>query len=260
MKIPLYQIDAFAERPFAGNPAAVCPLDHWLEETILQSIAMENNLSETAFLVGGGGAYELRWFTPACEVDLCGHATLASAYVVFNNLEPDCQKVRFLTRSGDLFVERHGDDLSMSFPALPGEACPVPDGLSEAIGADIQEAIDADDLMVIVKDEASVQSLDPDMMFIATKLSHRGLIVSAPGENCDFVSRFFGPAVGIPEDPVTGSAHCISAPYWGNRLGKTKLQARQISKRGGTLTCELDGDRVILTGPAIPYLEGMITI
>lgn len=260
MKIPLYQIDAFAEKPFSGNPAAVCPLDGWLSDEIMQSIALENNLSETAFLVGGGGVYDLRWFTPGCEVDLCGHATLASAYVVFNSLEPDCQEVRFSTRSGDLFVVRDGEDLSMRFPVLPVQPCPVPDGLAQALGVDIEEAFDADDMMVTVRDADTVRGIIPDFEFIATRLTRRGLIVTARGGDCDFVSRFFGPAVDIPEDPVTGSAHCISAPYWADKLGKTKLLARQLSKRGGTLTCEIDGDRVILTGRAIPFMEGTITL
>lgn len=260
MKIPLYHVDAFAERPFTGNPAAVCPLEEWLEDDVMLSIAMENNLSETAFLVGGECSYDLRWFTPGCEVDLCGHATLASAYVVFNNLEPDCTEVRFSTRSGDLFVNRNGDNLTMSFPALTATPCDIPDGLANALGVDISEAHDSHYLMVLVKDVDTVRALEPDFEFIGTKIDWRGVLVTAPGEDCDFVSRFFGPAVGINEDPVTGSAHCISAPYWAKKLGKNKLLARQLSKRGGTLTCEVDGDRVFLTGKAIPYLEGEITL
>lgn len=260
MSIPVYQIDAFATGPFTGNPAAVCPLSDWLADDVLQSIAMENNLSETAYLVGGAGAYQLRWFTPGCEVDLCGHATLASAYVVFNTLEPDCREVRFSTRSGELVVTRDGDNLVMSFPVLPTTVCPVPEGLPAALGVDILEAHDSHDLMVVVKDAASVRSLDPDFEFIATQLDWRGVIVTAPGDDCDFVSRFFGPKVGIPEDPVTGSAHCISAPYWAEKLGKSKLLARQLSRRGGSLTCEVDGDRVILTGKAIPFMEGTINL
>lgn len=260
MKIPIYQIDAFADAPFTGNPAAVCPLGSWPGDDLLQSIALENNLSETAFLVGGEGRYQLRWFTPACEVDLCGHATLASAHVVFNRLDPSLREVRFSSRSGDLAVRRDGDNLSMRFPLLPCTPCPVPDGLEGALGVEVEEAFDAEDMMVTVRDAETLRRIEPDFDFIANRLSRRGLIVTAAGDDCDFVSRYFGPAVGIPEDPVTGSAHCISAPYWARRLGKEHLLARQLSKRGGTLTCGIDGDRVILGGRAILFLEGTIVL
>jgi len=261
MKIPLYQVDAFAEKPFAGNPAAICPLDDWLEDDLMQSIAVENNLSETAFLVGGDGTYDLRWFTPAHEVDLCGHATLASAHVVFNTLEPDCDEVRFSTRSGDLFVKRDGGKLTMSFPAIENQPVATPAGLAEAIGAEIEQTLTSpQDLMVVVDSAETVKNLQPDFAFIAGEIRERGLIVTAPGDDCDFVSRFFAPQAGIKEDPVTGSAHCQLVPYWSARLGKKNLLARQLSARGGTLTCEDASGRVMLGGKTIPFLEGTITL
>ena len=261
MKIPLYQIDAFAEQPFAGNPAAVCPLDAWLGDDVMQSIAIENNLSETAFLVGGGGAYDLRWFTPAHEVDLCGHATLASAHVVLNTLEPDCDEVRFSTRSGDLFIKRDGERLLMSFPAIENTPTQTPEGLEQAIGINIEQTLTSNqDLMVVVADVQAILNLDPDFDFLATQIKERGLIVTAPGDDCDFVSRFFAPQAGIKEDPVTGSAHCQMVPFWSARLGKKSLLARQLSTRGGTLYCEDAGDRVMLAGKTIPFLEGAITL
>jgi PhzF family phenazine biosynthesis protein len=261
MKIPLYQVDAFAEKPFAGNPAAICPLDQFLDDAVMQSIAIENNLSETAFLVGGDGAYDLRWFTPASEVDLCGHATLASAHVVFNSLEPDCQDVCFSTRSGDLFVKRDGDKLLMDFPAIDCHRVDEPQGLAQALGVEIEQTLSSSqDLMVVVASADLVSTLDPDIGFIAAHVKERGLIVTAPGDDCDFVSRFFAPNDGINEDPVTGSAHCQMAPYWSKRLGKKTLLARQLSKRGGTLYCEDASGRVMLAGKTIAFLEGMITI
>ncbi len=261
MELPLYQVDAFANGPFSGNPAAICPLTAWLDDDIMQSIAIENNLSETAFLVGGHGAYDLRWFTPAHEVDLCGHATLASAYTVFNQLEPECRNVCFSTRSGDLFVTRDGDLLTMNFPVIDNQPIPTPDGLAAAIGADISQTLTSQqDMIAVVGDAETVRTLDPDYDFIAAQVKERGLIVTAPGDDCDFVSRFFAPAAGIKEDPVTGSAHCQLVPYWAKVLGKETLLARQLSARGGTVHCGLEGDRVMLSGKAIPYLQGTISI
>ncbi len=260
-QIPIYQIDAFAERPFGGNPAAVCPLDEWLDDDVMQSIAVENNLSETAFLVGGNGVYDLRWFTPAYEVDLCGHATLATSHVVFNILEPDCQEIRFSTRSGELIVRRDGERQLMSFPAIENQPIATPEGLADAIGVEIEQTFtSSQDLMVIVDNAESVLNLNPDYEFIETTLRERGLIVTAPGDDCDFVSRFFAPHAGIKEDPVTGSAHCQLVPYWSERLGKKTLLARQISARGGTLYCEDAGGRIMLAGKTIPFLEGTITL
>lgn len=261
MKLPLYQVDAFAEKPFAGNPAAICPLDDWLDDDVMQSIAIENNLSETAFLVGGNGAYDLRWFTPAQEVDLCGHATMASAHVVLNTLEPDCDEVRFSTRSGDLFVRRDGEKLLMDFPAIASQPVATPEGLAEALGAEIEQTFtSSQDMMAVFADAETIRNLKPASDFLKVEIRERALIVTAPGDDCDFVSRFFAPKEGIREDPVTGSAHCQLVPYWSKRLGKKTLLARQLSARGGTLYCEDADSRVMLAGRTVPFLEGMITI
>ena len=259
MPTPLYQVDAFTECVFRGNPAAVCPLAEWLPEGVMQSVAAENNLAETAFFTGSGGRYELRWFTPVAEVDLCGHATLASAFVIFRFLEPDQQRVVFDTRSGPLTVTRAGDALTMDFPALPPEPAVAPAALLEGLGASPVEVLASADWLVRLESEAEVRALQPDMGALR-KLDRRGVIVTAPGVEHDFVSRFFAPNYGIPEDPVTGSAHCILAPYWAERLGKTEFRARQVSQRGGELGVRLDGGRVHLTGQAVLYLRGEIEI
>lgn len=257
MRIPIYQIDAFTDRLFAGNPAAVCSLENWLPDDKLQAIAAENNLSETAFLVARGEDYELRWFTPAVEVDLCGHATLASAYVVFRYLRPSAEVVAFETRSGRLVVRRQGDWLEMDFPARPPVPCEAPQGLILALGASPQEVWKSRDYLAVYETEEQVRELEPDISALA-RVEMFAVIVTAPGRDADFVSRFFAPASGVPEDPVTGSAHCTLAPYWAARLGKTTLHARQVSRRGGELICELRGERVILRGQAVRYLEGVI--
>lgn len=255
MKIPLYQIDAFAEAPFTGNPAAVCPLDTWLDDATMQNIAMENNLSETAFFVGGNGKYDLRWFTPSHEVDLCGHATLASSHVIFSHLEPDNGSLTFSTRSGDLIVNRNGDLIEMDFPSRPPEAMPEQPELLAALGGTPATAMSSRDFFVVYETEAEVAALEPDMKALAS-LDKFATIVTAPGDNTDFVSRFFAPAGGIDEDPVTGSAHCTLIPYWADRLGKTEMTARQISARGGNLTCRLEGDRISIAGQAREVLKG----
>ena len=262
MTIPLYQIDAFAEEVFQGNPAAVCPLQAWLADERMQAIAAENNLSETAFFVPGAGPgdYDLRWFTPAAEVDLCGHATLASAYLILNRLAPDLEGVRFSTLSGTLEVHRDGDRLAMDFPARPPGAYDPPPGLIEALGAEPEVMLASQrDAMVIYGDEATVRGVTPDMRVLAA-IDRQGVIVTAPGSDCDFVSRFFAPALGVDEDPVTGSAHCTLTPYWAERLGKTELHARQLSPRGGELYCRAMGERVRIAGRARLYLEGSIAL
>lgn len=259
MKIPIYQIDAFTGSLFSGNPAAVCPLGHWLEDATMQAIAAENNLAETAFLVPQGDCYGLRWMTPAVEVDLCGHATLAAAFVVMSYLEPQRDVVRFQTRSGELTVRRDGDLFAMDFPARPPEPVAVSDPLAQGLGKPPAELHAARDYMAVYESEEDVASLQPDMGLLA-RLDRFAVIATAPGKHCDFVSRFFAPAQGIPEDPVTGSAHCTLAPYWAKRLGKNRLQARQISPRGGELFCEVSGDRVLLRGRAVRYLEGFIYV
>lgn len=259
MKIPLYQIDAFANRLFSGNPAAVCPLEAWLPDATLQSIAAENNLAETAFFVGRGGAYQLRWFTPVTEVDLCGHATLASAFVVFGVLEPSLDEVRFETKSGPLSVARDGELLALDFPSRPPVPCAAPSGLIEALQATPRELLKARDHLAVFESEDEVRSLRPDMERLK-RVDCFAVIATAAGREADFVSRFFAPAVGIPEDPVTGSAHCTLTPYWARRLAKTRLQARQLSARGGELLCEDLGERVRIAGRAVLYLEGAISI
>jgi PhzF family phenazine biosynthesis protein len=260
MKLRLFQIDAFASQVFAGNPAAVVPLEAWLDDATLQGIATENNLSETAFLVGGNGEYDIRWMTPATEVDLCGHATLASAWVVFHELEPGRSKVVFRSKSGPLPVVAKDDRLALDFPSRPPEKAEARrERLGEALGRDPEAVLAARDLMAVFAREEDVRALAPDMGRL-TALADAGVIATAPGRDCDFVSRFFAPAYGIPEDPVTGSAHCTLVPYWAERLGRTKLHARQISARGGELVCELRGDRVEIAGHAMKYLEGTIEL
>jgi PhzF family phenazine biosynthesis protein len=259
VKLPIYQVDAFARRLFAGNPAAVCPLNEWLDDATMQSIAAENNLSETAFLVRRGECYDLRWFTPVSEVDLCGHATLGSAFVVFEYLDRDARSVRFNTRSGELRVERKGDLLSMDFPARPPQACEPDTALAAALGKAPQELWASRDYMAVYESEEEVRALAPDMKALAA-VGHFAAIVTAPGREADFVSRFFAPAGGVDEDPVTGSAHCTLVPYWSKRLGKTELRALQVSSRGGELFCRDRGDRVEMAGRAVPYLEGFINV
>lgn len=260
-EIPIYQVDAFAAHVFAGNPAAVCPLDDWLPDAVLQAIAVENNLSETAFLVrrGDGAEYDLRWFTPAHEVDLCGHATLGSAYVIATYLDDGSTEVRFHSRSGPLTVTREGDLYTLDFPALPPERIADSAEVAQALGAAPDELWDQMDLMAVFASEADVAALAPDMAKVAA-LETRGVIATAPGETCDFVSRFFAPRAGIPEDPVTGSAHCILTPYWSARLGKTRMSARQISARGGELEVEARGERVRIAGRVAPYMVGRIRV
>jgi PhzF family phenazine biosynthesis protein len=262
MKLPLYQIDAFASRIFAGNPAAVCPLDTWLDDDVMQSIAAENNLAETAFFVPGGDGYRLRWFTPVAEVDLCGHATLAAGFVVFRYLRPEAETVTFDSRSGPLTVTREADRLTLDFPALPVSEPLPPEELrpvAAALGAEPLEVRRGMDLMAVFATEAEVQGLQPDMALLS-QLETRGVIATAPGEEVDFVSRFFAPALGIPEDPVTGSAHCALAPYWAPLIGKVQLMALQLSPRGGELLCEVAEERVRISGSAVLYLEGTIHV
>lgn len=265
--IPIYQVDAFTSAVFGGNPAAVCPLDEWLEEEVMQSIATENNLAETAFFVQGGegGAdYALRWFTPTVEAGLCGHATLASAYVIFNHLHPLMERVSFSTLSGQLTVERDGDSLVLELPSRPPEPIDLPVGFTEALGLIPDEFLYAPQggmNVAVTSCAAAVRNFVPDFDYIS-QVPGDGLIVTAVGDegDCDFVSRYFVPQAGIPEDPVTGSAHSVTVPYWANRLGKNILFARQVSNRGGELSCELAQDRVRLSGRAVQFMQGTITI
>jgi predicted PhzF superfamily epimerase YddE/YHI9 len=259
MKLPLYQVDTFTGRVFAGNPAAVCPLERWLDESTMQAIAAENNLAETAFFVRAGDGYEIRWFTPALEIDLCGHATLASGFVVFRHLDPAAPAVTFRSKSGPLAVTRAGDRLCLDFPARPPVACARPPALDAALGRAPREVLRARDYLAVFDREEDVQALAPNMEQVAA-LDALGLIAAAPGREADFVSRFFAPRAGVPEDPVTGSAHCTLIPYWSARLGKKQLAARQISPRGGELWCEDRGERVSICGRAVQYLEGTIEV
>ncbi|HVU43841.1 MAG TPA: PhzF family phenazine biosynthesis protein [Xanthobacteraceae bacterium] len=261
MHLPIYQVDAFAEKLFGGNPAAICPLTEWLPDATMQAIAAENNLAETAFFVREGADYALRWFTPAVEVDLCGHATLASAHVVFSFLEPGRERVNFRTlKAGTLTVARRGDMLMMDFPARPATAVDPPPGLLAALGGSPREVLKARDHMVVYGSAAEVAALKPDFAALG-RLDCWAAIATAPGEDgTDFVSRFFAPRQGIDEDPATGSSHCTLVPYWAARLGKRELQARQLSRRVGTLTCALNGDRVAIGGRTVLYLEGKITV
>jgi PhzF family phenazine biosynthesis protein len=260
MRIPIYQVDAFADRLFRGNPAAVCPLDKWLPDQTLQSIAAENNLAETAFYIPNGKSYHLRWFTPGVEVDLCGHATLASAYVIMQiRRETAAPSVSFETKSGELIVRRDGDLYALDFPARPAVEGPVEAGLNDALGAKPKLVLGAQDYLCVFDTEEEVRDLRPNMDKLAA-IDRFAFIVTAPGRDCDFVSRFFAPAKGVPEDPVTGRAHCTLIPYWSKRLGKTKLHARQISKRGGELWCEDRGERVTIAGKAVKFLEGEIEV
>ncbi|MFN3649842.1 MAG: PhzF family phenazine biosynthesis protein [Armatimonadota bacterium] len=260
MKLPLYQIDAFTHQLFRGNPAAVCPLADWLPDEVLQSVAAENNLAETAFFVPRGDGYHLRWFTPEVEVALCGHATLASAWVIFEYLRPELESVRFDSRSGPLTVTRREGLLTLDFPRLPLREVETPPAeLLPALGGEAREVVGSRDWLVRYETEAEVRALRPDMERLR-RVEGLGVIATASGDDCDFVSRFFAPGAGIPEDPVTGSAHCTLVPYWAERLGKTRFHARQVSARGGELFCELAGERVLISGRAVRYLEGSIWV
>jgi len=256
-RIRIYQVDAFSSQVFSGNPAAICPLEEWLPDDQMQAIAGENNLSETAFFVRNGDGYGLRWFTPAVEIDLCGHATLASAFIILNDLTPSENSVRFETKSGTLVVTREGDLYSLDFPARPPAECEAHSRLVEALGGSPEAILAARDYMVVYASEDEVRKLEPNMQLIS-QVDKFAVIVTAPGKDVDFVSRFFAPAKGVPEDPVTGSAHCTLIPYWSKRLGKKKLHAYQVSKRGGELWCEDRGERVTMSGKAARFMEGTI--
>ncbi len=263
MRLPIYQVDAFTDRVFAGNPAAVVPLDSWLPDAQLQAIAAENNLAETAYFIRSGDGFDLRWFTPAVEVDLCGHATLATAFVISTILEPGRDRMAFATRqAGVLTVTRDGDRYTLDFPSRPASPAERPDpALFAALGGPAPAAVlRGRDYLVVYETADAVRALTPDMALLS-KLDLFAVCVTAPGDgDVDFVSRLFAPAQGIPEDPVTGSTHCMLTPYWAERLGKTVLNARQVSARGGALLCELAGDRVRIGGQAVLYLEGSILV
>jgi len=264
---PIYQIDAFTSETFKGNPAAVMPLEAWLPEQQLQAIAQENNLSETAFVVplpeSDSADFHIRWFTPTTEVPLCGHATLATAWVIFKKLGWSTERVRFTSKSGALAVARKPDGwLELDFPNLPFEQQPTPSLITEALGEAPATSLyvpNDTNYMVELAGESAVLEAAPDLRKLA-QLGNQGLIVTAPGSECDFVSRYFAPGAGIDEDPVTGSIHSVLTPYWAEKLGKNTLYARQLSKRGGELRCELQGERVAIAGQAAFYMEGAVSL
>jgi predicted PhzF superfamily epimerase YddE/YHI9 len=261
MRLPIFQVDAFTAHLFAGNPAAVVPMDRFLDDATLQAIAAENNLAETAFLVPDGHDYRLRWFTPTTEVPLCGHGTLASAAVVMERLEPGRLDVTFHSASGPLAVKRADAGYVMDFPVRRSERVPVPSGLANALGAvPVEVVADAFNYLVLLRSAQIVRELAPDIAALA-RMDRHGIIVTAPGDGAyDFVSRYFAPAKGIPEDPVTGGAHCALVPYWAKRQGRTEFRAFQASKRGGEIVCRLIGERVELQGTCVFFLEGTVDI
>jgi len=259
MKLAVYQIDAFAEKPFEGNPAAVCPLEFWLPDTVMQMIAEENNLSETAFFVPTEAGFYIRWFTPTVEVDLCGHATMAAAYVLFESLGYEQDSIAFESRSGLLRVSRAGELLVLDFPAQPATACETPAEILHAFGIEPVACLKAEDYLVVFEDEEDVLSAEPRLEQLR-KLDGRGVIITAPSEKYDFVVRFFAPKYGLNEDPVTGSAYTQLVPYWAERLGLHKFRARQLSSRGGDVICVADGNRVAIAGKAVKYMQGEIEI
>lgn len=254
-----FEVHSFTDHLFHGNPAGVCPLDAWIDDDLMQNIAKENGLSETAFFVPSKGGFDLRWFTPAMEVDLCGHATLASAFVLFEHLDYEGEIIVFHTRSGDLMVTKQGSAIVMDFPSLPSARVEAPKHLAMGLNCDVKDVYKSQDYMVVLESEEDVRNLDPNFAELE-KLDCTGVMVTAPGDEVDFVSRFFAPMAGIPEDPVTGSAHCTLAPYWAAVLGANDLTARQISARGGELACRLDGDRVQIAGRAVLYARGFLNI
>lgn len=259
MKFELYQIDAFANKVFEGNPAAVCPLDEWLPGDVMQSIALENNLSETAFFVRVGDKYHIRWFTPTTEVDLCGHATLASAFVIFNELDYTENEIIFKSKSGALNVSREKDWLRMDFPAQEPRPCSVPENILDEFKDKPVECYQAEDYIVVFEDENQVVSAKPDFQKLM-KLDRRGVIITSPSKEYDFVNRFFAPKVGVDEDPVTGSAFTQLIPLWSKKLKKNDLMAKQVSQRGGEVKCHNAAERVIISGKAVKYMKTVIEI
>jgi PhzF family phenazine biosynthesis protein len=261
MKLELYQVDAFAESIFKGNPAAVVPLEDWIPDELMQQIAMENNLSETAFFVKTDTGYHLRWFTPEYEIDLCGHATLGSAYVIKNFLEPHLASISFTTqKAGVLKASAHDGLYTLDFPARMPKETKVPEQLLKSIGVTTAvEILKSRDYFIVLPDEEAVKNVEPDFLLMKD-LDALGVIVTAKGKSADVVSRCFYPGLGIPEDPVTGSAHTNLIPYWTEKLHKNKLVCKQLSQRGGELLCELDGDRVLMSGKCVLYLKGEISL
>lgn len=259
MEINIYQIDAFADEVFKGNPAAVCPLERWIDESVMQKIAVENNLSETAFFVKKENSYEIRWFTPEYEIDLCGHATIASAYVIFNFLEEGKKEIEFGSKSGTLKVKNENGKLWLDFPARAPEISEIDENLINGVGKISTKILKSRDYFMVYENEDDIRSITPDFATLA-KVNAVGVIVTAKSEKYDFVCRYFAPGAGVPEDPVTGSAYCTLIPYWSSVLGKEKLKAYQLSARGGEVMCENRGERVLIGGSAKLYMIGKIFI
>jgi len=259
VKLPIYQVDAFANQIFEGNPAAICPLDQWLPDELMQAIALENNLSETAFFVPQGDGFHIRWFTPASEVDLCGHATLASAFLLFDRLGYINDKIKFYSKSGLLIVGRVGQWIEMDFPTQPPTVCDAPDALVRAFSQAPRSCLKAQDYILVFETEEQVRQAKPDM-YALRQLDLRGVCITAQAQHYDIICRFFAPKHGIDEDPVTGSAYTQLVPYWAEQLGTTQINARQVSLRGGDVRCQLRGDRVTISGKAILYLQGSLDL
>ncbi|MCK9399965.1 MAG: PhzF family phenazine biosynthesis protein [Bacteroidales bacterium] len=258
MFLPFYQVDAFTDRLFGGNPAGVCPLDQWLADEVMQKIAIENNLSETAFFVKEDDGFHIRWFTPKVEVNLCGHATLASAHVIFHHLGYSDEMISFQSRSGILNVTKESDLLILDFPANKPQRTALPNDFVQSLNiTPIQCYRGKEDYLLLYKSQQEIEALVPDFRRLE-KIDVRAVIVTAPGDKVDFVSRFFAPRVGVDEDPVTGSAHTVLIPFWAEKLGKTEMKALQLSRRGGSLFCRLRGDRVDIGGNAVTFLKGEI--
>ncbi len=255
-----YVVDAFTDQVFSGNPAGVCLVDKPLDDAIMQKIASENNLAETAFIMPKGNDFDLRWFTPEVEIDLCGHATLASAYILSAYVDSTLEEMRFHTLSGVLTVTKRGNLFEMDFPARKPVPKPLEPLMEQAVGVPVLEAYISRDMLLLTKDESAVRAITPDLMLLSRISDCFAVIVTAPGDDVDFVSRFFAPNAGIPEDPVTGSSHSTLIPFWAERLKKSKMVAKQLSKRGGTLFCENCGERVKISGEAVLYLSGDIAI
>jgi PhzF family phenazine biosynthesis protein len=261
MKIPIFQIDAFTDEVFGGNPAAVCPLNHWLPDETMQKIAMENSVAETAFFVSTQDAFEIRWFTPEIEMDLCGHATLAAAHVIARHLHYRLPSIKFRSKSGDLKVRVEDELLTLDFPSRKPEPSDAPQIVLDAVKVVPVEVLKSRDYLLVFEDEDVIRNIKPNQSLLEQiNLDPGGVIVTARGREVDFVSRFFTPQASIFEDPVTGSAHCSLIPYWGERLGKESMLALQLSPRGGKLLCKYLGERVLISGEAVTYLEGNITI
>jgi PhzF family phenazine biosynthesis protein len=261
MEIPYFEVLAFTDRVFTGNPAGVCILEEWLPDEMLQKIAAENNLAETAFFIDRGSFFDIRWFSPSAEIDLCGHATVASAHVLFQHLKRPGDSLAFQSRSsGELRVDRAGERLVLDFPSRRAASCEAPASLAESLGAQPSKVFKNRDYIAVFERQEQVPEISPNLAELAKLEGVQGVCVTAPGNDCDFVSRYFAPSVGVPEDSVTGSTHCALIPYWAERLGKTNLHARQLSPRGGELFCEDRGDRVGIGGTAVTYVEGTMLI